>query len=265
MVKRVVVGLLLCLFVLAMLYLGNTVEAIVFTLGAILAVHELEQAIKKNGFAPFMAPAYVFAALYAFFAYQLTLLSLVMLWMACVLAVVSERILNRKRKTEETFLSLGAFAYPLPLFAVLFLLAISFGSERGISALLLAFACPLAGDSFAFFIGTFFGKRKLCPEISPKKTVEGSVASVFGSVAGALAIYFLQPLWGVSLPLWPMLLLGLACGFLGQVGDLFASVIKRWANIKDFGCIFPGHGGMMDRVASVLLCAPAVYLCFYLL
>ncbi|HWR22768.1 MAG TPA: phosphatidate cytidylyltransferase [Feifaniaceae bacterium] len=265
MAKRVIVGLLLGLVVLAMLYLGNTAEAIVFTLGAILAVHELGQAIKKNGYSPFMAPAYVFAALYAFLAYRLTLMSLAMLWMACVLAVIVERILNRQRKTEETFLSLGVFAYPLPLFAVLFLLAVSFGRARGVSALLLAFACPLAGDSFAFFIGTYFGKHKLCPEISPKKTVEGSVASVFGSVAGAVVVYFLQPLWGVFLPLWPMLLLGLACGFLGQVGDLFASVIKRWANIKDFGSIFPGHGGMMDRVDSVLLCAPAVYLCFYLL
>ncbi len=265
MVKRIVVGLLLCLLVAAMLYFGNTAEAIVFTLGAILAVHELEQAIKKNGFVPFMAPAYIFAALYAFFAYRLTLLFVIMLWLACVLAIICERILNRKRKTEETFLSLAAFAYPLPFFAVLFLLAISFGSERGISALLLAFACPLVGDSFAFFIGTFFGKHKLCPEISPKKTVEGSIASIFGSIAGAVAIYFLQPLWGVVLPLWPLLALGLVCGFLGQIGDLFASVLKRWANIKDFGSIFPGHGGMLDRVDSVLLCAPAVYICFYLL
>ena len=265
MAKRVVVGLLLSILVIAMLYLGNTVEAVVFTLGAILAVHELEQAMKKNGLKPFMAPAYAFAALYAFFAYRLTLISLNILWMAWVLAVVCERILNQKRRTEETFLSLGAFAYPLPLFAVMFLLAISFGSERGISALLFAFACPLAGDTFAFFIGTAFGKRKLCPEISPKKTVEGSIASVFGSIAGALAVYFLQPLWGVTLPLWPILVLGAVCGFLGQIGDLFASVIKRWANIKDFGSIFPGHGGMLDRVDSVLLCAPAVYLCFYLL
>ena len=263
--KRIVVGLLLALLVVAMLYLGNTVEAIVFTLGAIVAVHELEQVMKKNGFHPFMAPAYVFAALYAFFAYRLTILSLNILWMGCVLAILCERILNQKRRTEDTFLSLGAFAYPLPLFAVLFLLAVSFGSERGISALLFAFACPLAGDSLAFFIGTFFGKRKLCPDISPKKTVEGSIASVFGSILGALAVYLLQPMWGVITPLWPILLLGLACGFLGQIGDLFASVVKRWANVKDFGSIFPGHGGMLDRVDSVLLCGPAVYLCFYLL
>lgn len=263
--KRVIVGLLLVFVVIAMLYLGNTVEVIVFTLGAMLAVHELEQAIKKNGFVPFMVPAYVFALLYAFLAYRVTLISLNVLWMACVLAVICERILNQKRKTEEAFLSLCAFAYPLPLFVVLFLLAVSFGSERGISALLLAFACPLMGDTFAFFIGTYFGKHKLCPEISPKKTVEGSIASIFGSIAGAVAVYFLQPFWGVTLPLWPLLILGAVCGFLGQVGDLFASVIKRWANIKDFGSIFPGHGGMLDRIDSVLLCAPAVYLCFYLL
>jgi len=263
--KRIGVGILLALLVVAMLMVGPPLLIPVFTLGAVIAVYELSNAFAAKDYRPFMAPAFVFAALYPVFAFFLPEISLMALWMVCVLAVIADRVLSHIRKTEEAFLALTPFVYPLPFFAVLLLLYHDLGQAQGTVAMLLAFACPLMGDSFAYFIGTLFGKHKLNTELSPKKTVEGSIASVFGSLAAAVIIYFLQPLWGTAVPALPLLLLGFVCGFLGQLGDLFASAVKRWAGIKDFGTIFPGHGGVMDRVDSVLLCAPAAYLCFYLL
>ena len=130
-------------------------------------------------------------------------------------------------------------------------------------ALLSMFACPLVGDTCAYFIGMLFGKKKLCPEISPKKTIAGSIGGAIGGVLGGLGVYYAQLLWDVHEGLIPLLLLGLLCGLLGQIGDLFASSIKRYAGIKDFGSIFPGHGGMLDRVDSVLICAPMVFMFFY--
>ena len=265
MLIRTAVGILLALLVIAMLFFGMPLMLPVFTVCSVLAVHELGSAIGRKDFRPFMAPAFVFAALYPAAVFFLAPIGVLLLWMVCVLAVIIDRILNRIRKTEEAFLALIPFVYPLPFFAILLLLANSFGRQEGITALLLAFGCPLLGDTFAYFAGTLWGKHKLYVELSPKKTVEGSIASVFGSVAAGAIIYFLQPLWGTALPVLPLLLIGLVCGFLGQIGDLFASAVKRWAGIKDFGTIFPGHGGVMDRVDSVLLCAPVVYLCFYLL
>lgn len=105
------------------------------------------------------------------------------------------------------------------------------------------------------------GKRKLCPEISPHKTVEGSYGSFLAGLLGGFVCFLLQFIWGLHLPILPMLLVGIICGGVGQIGDLFASVIKRWAGEKDYGNIFPGHGGVIDRLDSVLMCAPVV-LCY---
>lgn len=112
-------------------------------------------------------------------------------------------------------------------------------------------------DTGAYFVGTFFGKHKLCPSISPKKTVEGLIGgfisdSVLFLVFGAL---FLTK--GGTVPNYMMLaVMGLICGVLGVIGDLSASLIKRKFSIKDFGNIMPGHGGAMDRFDSVIFVAP---------
>lgn len=117
---------------------------------------------------------------------------------------------------------------------------------------LLAFV--FSGDSLAFFIGLFFGKTPLLPEISPKKTVEGAMGGLVGSlIAGAVMII----LWP-ELPAGPVLTLAGCAGLAGQMGDLFESLLKRVANQKDSGRIMPGHGGILDRLDGVLFAAPIV-------
>ncbi len=124
---------------------------------------------------------------------------------------------------------------------------------------------PLVGafmsDTGAFFMGKALGKHKLCPYVSPNKTAEGSIGGFIGSVAGMI-IYHLIVKAAVSLDLgWTMIIvLGLVGSLLGQIGDLSFSVIKREYGIKDYGAIFPGHGGVLDRFDSVLFVSPAYYL-----
>ena len=116
-------------------------------------------------------------------------------------------------------------------------------------------------DSAAYFSGRFLGRHKLCAKISPKKTVEGAFGGIAGSVAGLL-IYQAVLWFAFQTAVNPWLLIGL--GILGsvtsQMGDLFASIIKRENKIKDFGNIMPGHGGIMDRFDSLLLTTPFVFL-----
>ena len=133
----------------------------------------------------------------------------------------------------------------------------------------LTFAIPLVGDMLALFIGKAFGKRKFCPEVSPKKTVAGSIGGLAGSVLAAVIIWLLS-LWlcdegtRAFLPQWWMYpVLGLIGGFIGQMGDLFASLVKRHCKIKDYSSLFPGHGGMLDRLDSVLFMAVMMY-CYLL-
>ncbi len=115
-------------------------------------------------------------------------------------------------------------------------------------------------DVFAYFIGLAFGKRKLIPSVSPKKTVAGAVGGAVGTALGfvVLGLCFLSKTMDVNIP--GLALAGFLASASGQVGDLVASVIKRQYGIKDYGKIMPGHGGFMDRFDSILFVAPMVYL-----
>lgn len=127
------------------------------------------------------------------------------------------------------------------------------------------FFAAFAGDTFAMFGGMLFGKHKLAPHVSPKKTVEGSVAGLIGSAAGMV-------LWGLiaarfnACPVDQLSLIayGIAGGAVGQLGDLSLSVIKRETGIKDYGHLLPGHGGIYDRFDSSMFIAPVYYLLFAL-
>lgn len=141
-----------------------------------------------------------------------------------------------------------------------------YGMVRGIFYLLLALGGAWLCDTSAYFAGRAFGKRKLAPLISPKKTVEGAIGGVVGGtllmLLLALGYGFVLSRMGINSSI-NYLGLALACPVLnvmGMLGDLSASVIKRQFGVKDYGHIMPGHGGVMDRFDSVLFTLPAVYI-----
>ncbi len=115
-------------------------------------------------------------------------------------------------------------------------------------------------DTFAYFTGTWFGKHKLLPEISPKKTVEGAIGGVLGCVF-AFFVYglIISNIFHHEISFPSLMTLGFFCSLVAQLGDLAASSIKRECQIKDFGSIMPGHGGVLDRFDSILFVAPLVY------
>lgn len=134
-------------------------------------------------------------------------------------------------------------------------------SENGQFYVWLPFIIAWCTDSAAYFAGRFLGRHKLCEKISPKKTIEGAVGGILGSIA-ALMIYK-AVLWygfGMDANLWLLIIMGIVGSVTSQMGDLFASIIKRENNIKDFGHIMPGHGGIMDRFDSLVLTTPFVFL-----
>jgi phosphatidate cytidylyltransferase len=112
------------------------------------------------------------------------------------------------------------------------------------------------GDTGAYYVGRKFGRHSLSPRVSPKKTWEGSIASVaVSSIAGGLALPRLIPGVGVA----EAVLLALAANIAGQIGDLAESAIKRGAGVKDSGTLLPGHGGLLDRVDSSMFAVPVLY------
>jgi phosphatidate cytidylyltransferase len=155
----------------------------------------------------------------------------------------------------------GYVAFPLSC-SVLVLYAVPDG-------FLWMLAAPIASwvtDVFAYFAGSLFGRNKLVPNISPKKTIEGALGGVLGCM-GIMALFF----WLFVGKGWPVevsaranllfgLALGLVCGATAQFGDWLASAVKRYCGVKDFGNVLPGHGGVLDRFDSVLFTAPLMLL-----
>lgn len=144
------------------------------------------------------------------------------------------------------------------------LLSMSSMGGQGVFMIVLSLAAAWLADSGAYFAGTFFGKTPLCPEISPKKTVEGLVGGVVsnGVLMLIISLFYQFVLKGAPVHYLGVLIAGMLSAVIGLVGDLTASIIKRQTGIKDYGNIMPGHGGIMDRFDSVLLVAPFMYYMF---
>lgn len=115
----------------------------------------------------------------------------------------------------------------------------------------------IAGDTGAFYVGTFLGKHKLCPAVSPKKTIEGSLGGLSASIIIG-TVY--QSLFMPSFPLAAGILFAMVVGIVGQAGDLFESEFKRAAGVKDSGGLLPGHGGFLDRIDALLFATPVAFL-----
>lgn len=128
------------------------------------------------------------------------------------------------------------------------------GFEKGSVYVWAIFIVAFLTDTFAYFTGYLFGKHKLIPKVSPKKTIEGSIGGIIGSTVGCMIFAYL-----FNLDMTAMIIIGSVGSIIAQFGDLFASSIKRYVGIKDYGKLIPGHGGVLDRFDSVILVAPFVY------
>ena len=277
MKQRTITGLLLTALLAVMLWLPGWCMATAVMICVSFAVHEEMNALKKAGHRLVVWPTWAAMGLSIPLTYLLSQKVMVPL-VGAALLVMTVQVLFRK-EPELTDLTMSA----LPLLTValpgLSLVTLSMIDPYAwhldtnplplhaveVVVLSLTFAIPLMGDMMALYVGKACGKRKFCPAVSPKKTVEGSLGGLAGSVLAAVIIFLLShwlcnaetlsylPAW------WQYPLLGLVGGFVGQMGDLFASLVKRHCGLKDFSSIFPGHGGMLDRLDSVLFMAVLMY------
>ncbi len=207
---------------------------------------------------PFLYLSCLCAALVPFTVYSrenglwpLLLVLFAYLLLSAICAIRAPKIIGAAQLGKGFFV---AMILPLLLSSCLRILLLP---ELGQYLVLMPWVTVWVCDTFALFCGKFFGKHKLAPSISPKKTVEGAIGGLIGGVL-SMAVYLLVLRYGFAVALdWvPALLFGLFGAAVGQVGDLFFSLIKREAGIKDYGKILPGHGGALDRLDSFLFAAP---------
>ena len=176
---------------------------------------------------------------------------------AGLMMAVALLVLFRFREIPPVASQVGMLCFGL-LYVPLLLgfLAMLRTEPNGINWIFLMLVIVMSGDSAAYYTGSTLGRRKLYPSVSPNKSVEGSLGGLAGSLAGTLiakATFFPQ------LGIVDCLVTALTLGVLGQLGDLFESLLKRSCGVKDSGTIIPGHGGILDRLDSILFAAPAAY------
>lgn len=170
-----------------------------------------------------------------------------------------------KYKAADVWLTYFGFSYVAVMLS--FIYKIRMVEEYGQYLVWLVFVCSWVCDTCAYCVGILIGKHKLAPQLSPKKTIEGSLGGIAGSVlVGALYGFFLRNIMETQMnPAILFALIGAAGAVISQIGDLAASAIKRNYDVKDYGKLIPGHGGVLDRFDSVIATAPIIYFLFVVL
>lgn len=280
MLKRIITGIVLLAIVFALIVFQGWYLRCGLLFMAAVAMHEVYGAFAHKGIKPVRWPGYVFvAAAFAseafgdsFTIHPDTLL--LMTLMLCVMAAIICVVLRGKPDFDAVSASVVPLMYPGMFFA--YFMRIQSLSHPGAVTLCLLMAILMSAmnDTFALFVGKAIGRHKLIPGISPNKTVEGSLGGLAASVAFAVLIpmgfvkanaaYGLWPDMPELASMWVFAVFGVVAGVISQIGDLAASLLKRWCGIKDYGKIFPGHGGMMDRLDAIIFSAVACYTFFML-
>lgn len=240
---------------------------LVMALLAVIAVYELlyvtgyarhwELVVPSAVFAaavPFLEPLFSQKAEGAIRFEWMPILLAAYAMLLCILAVIRHTRVN----IQEV-----AYAVVLTVLSSFALASIAYLREMSLELAVLVLLIPWVSDTGAYFTGTFFGKHKLCPQISPKKTLEGLIGGIVLAVAVDVLVAWLWS--GESISLWIVAAVALIGAPLSVFGDLFASIIKRQCGIKDYGHLFPGHGGVMDRFDSFLFVSFPAYLALLLL
>ncbi len=180
----------------------------------------------------------------------------------CIIAIFITFLMQYKRLSFEKLCVMLSTSILITLAMNSLLELMLSDTDHGLFLLILSLCGAWLADTGAYFAGTFFGKHKLCPNISPKKTVEGLIG---GTITNALLFVGIGMLYSylcqkdsnpIEINYIFIAVLGAICSLLGLLGDLSASLLKRQCNIKDYGNIMPGHGGVLDRFDSVLFVVP---------
>lgn len=272
MKSRIITGLVGLVIVIGWLFSMYTpIFAAVLAIVAVIGVFEIMKAFEVKNLI-FRSLCLIISALIPFyFTYKASInIPLFPIIAIIVLLSLITMVLDfKKLKFEQVACSLFSAAFvPSALSCIILFRDVylnfsdTYKKNDGIFFILFAFFCCWLSDTFAYFVGRKFGKHKLSPEISPKKTIEGAIGGIICTAILNVVLYFVFKLKfelsaSISIPL--VLISSVVLSVISIFGDLAASTIKRNHGIKDFGNLLPGHGGIMDRFDSSCFVFPALY------
>ena len=263
MVKRVlssIVGMLL--LVLVFFWNNLVIINVAITLVALLALWEIFQAFKQKGHKPFEVIGYTVTLAIlgiGFVNNEMTKVFLFVILPIILFIMFCTSVLkNMKQNVIDIAITLLSVVYITFFFSFIALIC---HLDKGNYYIWYVFGGAWMTDTFAFFIGSKFGKHKFS-EISPKKSLEGCIGGIVGAVIFYIGYTYYLNMLSLELNMVMMALIGAVVSVISQIGDFAASSIKRYCGVKDFGSIMPGHGGVLDRFDSVIMIAPFIYMLF---
>lgn len=251
MLTRIIAGLALVPLVIFIIYGGLPLYIAEMAIVSI-ALNEFYKAFKVKDINPLFSIGYIFSVYLAVKnALNLSVeYTYVVFFILFLIGIIS--LLRCKHNIIDIAVTFLGIFYVAMFFDFIVLTINNF--ELGKIYVWIIFIISFMTDTFAYFSGYLFGKHKLIPKISPKKTIEGSIGGIVGSTCCCILFGYL-----FKFNLLHMAIIGSIGSIIAQFGDLFASSIKRHVGIKDYGKLIPGHGGILDRFDSVILVAPFVY------
>lgn len=257
---RVISAIIGLPLILSVLFFGGKLLILLFFLLSIIGLYEYFNAFKNIGFKLSTWVGYLGTIAYYFLIIlnKNSVVSFSLILFIIIILLFFDTIKRNSTIIEAALTILGMVYIPCMFSNIIFLQ----NGINGKALVWLPFLTAWLSDTFAYFTGITFGKNKLYPKISPNKTIEGSLGGIVGSTTSSLIAGIIFNNLGFSMPIIHYGIIGILSGVMGQIGDLFASSIKRFCKVKDYGNIIPGHGGILDRFDSILFTAPTVYFYF---
>lgn len=240
-------------FIMFVLLGGIYLKGFVFAL-SLMALWEFFNALRQNKFKPLDIAAYILLIVYYLINNNFETMMYILVASTFLLLIVP--VIDLEYTFVDVSLTLLGFIYAGVLFSTVYLVN---SKANGIYLVWLIFISSWLSDTAAYYSGRFLGKHKLCPKVSPKKTVEGSIggflgATIFCGIFGLIVNKYIY-----IMPIYHYFIIGALCGIFGQFGDLVASSVKRYVGIKDYSNLIPGHGGILDRFDSIIFSSTVIF------
>jgi len=252
---RIISSIVSLPILLAIIYFGTPFHFFLLLEFAIfIGLYEFYRMIEKGGLGCYKWAGIILGILLSAAIFKGTYINLVIAASVIILFII--RIFEGNTSDNTfSYVSNTIFGIVYVSFLMSYLGVIRASGDNGRELIFFVLLITWMGDTTAYYGGKGFGKHKLAPAISPKKTVEGAIIGLIGSIVGAI----IAKSWFLDISILNAIAAGILIGVFGQFGDLSESIIKRNLQVKDSGGIIPGHGGILDRVDSLLFSAPVFY------
>ncbi|GIM27811.1 phosphatidate cytidylyltransferase [Clostridium polyendosporum] len=254
--SRYLGALLIAPFII-FIFLGGVFLKYFIVALSVLGMYEFYKVVKVKKFNPLSLVGYLLLIMYYAFNNNFEALMYILIFTSLISLCIP--VINVKYNFIDVALTIMGFIYVGVFFSFIYLVSCKLGGQF---LVWLIFIASWLCDTTAYYTGKYLGKRKLCPLVSPNKTIAGSIGGLLGSTL-SLGLYgYIITAYIPDIKLYHYFIIGILCGILCQFGDLVASSIKRYVGVKDYSNLIPGHGGILDRFDSILFAGTIIY--FYL-